>query len=298
MNPRGVPPNTTRVPTAKALTPTGSSKSNMRALIVGGGGMRGAYCSGVTHALQDMGLHFDAVYGTSAGGAMAAWFSAGQADDGRRTWPYANDRRVLSYRRYLTQRGPLIDLDMLFDHVYPNEVGLDIARFPRLNHPVYVTATDVDSGLCAYLDLRQVPVLDALKATSALPFVTSGPVAVNGNRYLDGGLADPAPLRRAIEDGADDIIVIFNRPRRERQPEPRLATWAFERSYPQLGHVARRHDEICNEISRLAHEPPEHLRIRVLRPEHDLGVSRLTRDPERLERALAYGYDHAHEVLA
>ncbi len=270
----------------------------MRALVIAGGGMRGAFCSGATLAMQEMGLRFDAVYGTSAGGAMAAWFGAGQADDGTRTWKYAADRTVMSYRRYLSRRGPLVDLDRLYDHVYPHEVGLEIERFPKLPCPVRVTASDIETGRCVYLDLREHDVLASLKATSALPFITGGPVLIDHRSYLDGGLTDPVPIRRAIEDGADEIVVVFNRPKRDRKPEPRIATWAFQRTYPTLGEVANRHDELCNEASDLAHLPPEGLRIEVIRPDAETGVGRLTRDVERLHDVVHLGHQHAHAVLA
>ena len=76
-----------------------------RALVVEGGGMKAAYANGVLSAFEELGhTAWDAIYGTSAGGALAAWFAAGQARHAEKTWEYAADRRILSYRRFLRRK--------------------------------------------------------------------------------------------------------------------------------------------------------------------------------------------------
>ncbi|MBW3583877.1 MAG: patatin family protein [Euryarchaeota archaeon] len=270
----------------------------MRALVLAGGGMRAAYASGVAHALQDAGERFDAVYGTSAGGAMGAWFTAGQAELGTRTFAFATDPVVLNFRRYLLRRGPLLDLDHLFWHVYPALVGFDVDRLRKAHNPAYVTAAEVESGLCHYFDVRKVadPFL-VLKATSALPFVTSGPVRMNGGHYLDGGIVEPVPVRRAIEDGADDILVVFNRTPGPVPSEPRAVTWMAGRRYPMLYAAMKRHHALYHEAQTLIASPPPGVRVQVLAPKDTHGVTRLTRDQDRIGRLLESGRADARALL-
>lgn len=252
--------------------------------------MRAAYAHGVLAAFEESGHRdFDAVYGTSAGGALAAWWSAGQARYAQATWRYAQDRRVLSWRRWLLRRGPLLDHDALFDVVYAKEHPLDVAAVARARHPVVVTVTPVDTGVTEYVDIRRGPVLAWLRATGRLPLGTGPAVEIDGRRYLDGGITDPVPLRRAIADGATDVVLLLNRPEGDREAESKAATALVARRYPALRDALLKRHHVYNEAARLASAPPPGVRVRVVRPSRDLGVRRFTRDLRLVEGALAEG---------
>lgn len=42
-----------------------------------------------------------------------------------------------------------------------------------------------------------------------MSFATSGFDFVDGHPYADGGLVDPIPIRRALQDGATEITVLL-----------------------------------------------------------------------------------------
>ena len=270
----------------------------MRALVLAGGGMRGAYTTGALHTMAEMGLSFDGVYGTSSGGANAAWFVAGQTAESVKSWTYAQDPRIVNYRRFLLRSGPLLDLDALLFHVYPNELGFDAKKVATSRTRVEVTATDVDTGRVRFLDLGRVPVLKALRATSALPFATTGPVAMNGRRYLDGGLTCPVPLARAMHDGATDITVILSRPAGPRRTEPAALAWYFTRLYPALGVAARSHQVMIDDSAALALGPPHGVTVRVLRPSRPNGLHRMSRDATLIEAGIRQGEAEARAFFA
>src|SRR5207247_1730722 len=160
---------------------------------------------------EEAGFHpWDAVYGTSAGGALAAWYCAGQAVFAEKTWDYARDPRIMSYTRFLTKRGPLLDHDGLLDIVYAKEHPLDLAALRKVAHPVVVVASDVRTGLPHYQDIRDGPILEWLKATGRLPFASGDPVPIDGSSYLDGGITDPIPVRKAAADGHSNITLVLN----------------------------------------------------------------------------------------
>ena len=252
--------------------------------------MRGAFANGVLAVLEDAGHRdFDAVYGTSAGGALAAWWSAGQARYALGTWRYAQDPEILSYGRYLLRRGPLLDHDRLFEKVYLGEMPLDVAAIEDAPHPVVVTVTDADSGAVHYPDIRQGPVIDWLRAAGRLPLGTGPAVEVEGRRWLDGGLSVPIPIERAIKDGADEVVCILNNPPAEREPEPRLVSALVERAYPAVADLARRHHELHNQNVGLVLEPPGGVMVDVICPEATLPVGRLTRAGEKIAVAMEAG---------
>jgi len=72
----------------EARAASGSNDDGARvALVVEGGGMRGAVSGGMGLALHEAGLTrcFDAAYGSSAGGLGAAWLLSGRVDAGLKT---------------------------------------------------------------------------------------------------------------------------------------------------------------------------------------------------------------------
>src|SRR3954471_16411737 len=80
------------------------------ALVVEGGGMRGAVSGGMALALDELGLSraFDAAYGSSAGTLNAMWLVSGRVRDGIPTWTDpALVHELISRRRGVSRRGPV-----------------------------------------------------------------------------------------------------------------------------------------------------------------------------------------------
>ena len=252
--------------------------------------MRATYANGVVAAWEEAGYDpFTAVYGTSAGGALAGWWSAGQAREALETWRYAQDERIMSYKRWLLRRGPLLDHDRLFEIVYQDEHRLDVEAIKACGHPVVVTLTDADTGQLHYQDIREGPTLDWLRATGRLPLATGDPVRVNGHRFVDGGLTEPVPVRKAIEDGAREVVVLLNKPPSGRTSEPWLVEFAVRNRFPALEGLVAEHHELHARSLSPAFDPPGGVRVHIIRPEKSLPVHRLTRDLDQLEESMRAG---------
>ncbi len=260
--------------------------------------MRAAYANGILAAFEEVGFDpFDAVYGTSAGGALAAWWTAGQARHAAETWDYAQDPRIMSYRRFLTFQGPLLDHETLFEVVYEDEMPLDVEAVRQADHPVIVTVTDADTGEVHYKDIRQGPVLEWLKATGRLPLATGPPVEIDGTRWLDGGLVVPVPSRRAIEDGATEVVAILNRAEGHRVPEPWFNEWAVRRKFPALEGLVRDHHQFHADNLAWLTDPPEGVTTHLLRPDEALPVHRLSRDLGDVGQAIEVGRSDGRAFL-
>ena len=251
--------------------------------------MKACYASGVLSAFEEHGYRpFDAVYGTSAGGALAAWFSAGQARFALKTWDYAADRRILSYRRF-ARGGPLLDHEGLLDIVYVLERPIDQDAIRRCRHPVIVTAADVDRGEIVYHDLRDGEIIPWLKATGRLPLGSGDCVRIGERRLIDGGVVDPIPVRKAVADGATELTVLLNTAAGPRKPDPRFVTWFAARRYPALEQGMREHAAIKQAAIDYAKAPPKGVRAHLLRPWRPTGVGRLTRDLGKIRRVIETG---------
>jgi NTE family protein len=72
--------------------------------------------------------------------------------------------------------------------------------------PLHVLLTDVDRGQEAWFD--RGPIVDLLYGSAAIPGVLP-PLRLDGHRYIDGGMVNPNPLRRAVELGATKIVLLL-----------------------------------------------------------------------------------------
>ena len=261
--------------------------------------MKAAYANGVLSAFEEAGhTRFDALYGTSAGGAMAAWFAARQAVYAEETWRYAADPRILSYRRWFTRRGPLLDHEALLDIVYLREHPLDVAAVQRHPTPVIVTASDVEEGRPHYQDLRCTDVIPWLKATGRLPFASGPPVLIGGRFYLDGGITDPIPVRRAVAEGNTRVTLILNTLAGPHRRDNRVVAGLTARKWPALREGILHHQTIKADTVAWAATPPDGVRVDTIRPTHRTGLHRLSRDLNVIRGAIQQGREDARRHLA
>lgn len=184
------------------------------ALVLGSGGVRSAAAIGVAQVLEQAGLRPDLVVGCSSGAlfgaAIAARMPPPQAlklavslwspelTQQRRWWSYA---QLLMPR--LARFGPDFALrdSRLIGHRFATAFGESLIE--ELPTPLRVVATDAQTG--AGVVLTQGKLVDALRASTALPFLFSA-VQVEGRRLIDGVLADPLPVAAAID--ADVVITL------------------------------------------------------------------------------------------
>ena len=117
------------------------------ALVVEGGGMRGAVSGGMALALDELGLAgaFDAAYGSSAGTLNAMWLVSGRVRDGIPTWTDPGLVGELIQPRRALRGGPVVDVETLVERRYeelsPGLFGAVLAARTAL-HPL---ATDVET---------------------------------------------------------------------------------------------------------------------------------------------------------
>lgn len=199
-------------------------------LLVEGGSSRGAYSSGMTIAIERLGLlpAFDAVYGSSAGSLNAAWLLCGRAEKTQHAWwdpeimgATINPRRVL--------RGqPVVDTGYLVNTVYTSVMPMGFREV--LDNPVefHPMATDARTG--QPVDLRdqvhdQASLQAALRASTAMPFLAGDPVEIGGRALVDAGVSEGVPVRTALAQGATHIVALRTR----RADEPALAPSRGER---------------------------------------------------------------------
>ena len=185
------------------------------ALVLGGGGSRGAYEIGVWQALKALGIRIDMVYGTSVGAINAAMVAQGDVDLTAELWKeletdmvfdMAPDSKPVDYVKEIVVNqgagtGPLHSmLEKYVDEKKVRDSGMDFG----------ITAVSVPEMTAHYMRLKDIPegkLVDCVMASaSAFPALHS--YEIDGKNYVDGGYADVLPVGMALEDGAKSVIAV------------------------------------------------------------------------------------------
>ncbi|WP_141277414.1 patatin-like phospholipase family protein [Pseudonocardia hydrocarbonoxydans] len=275
------------------------------ALVVGGGGMRGAYVAGMLHALDRAGLRdaFDEVYGASSGAVSAASFLTGRADAGAAAFPEDLASRAFIDLRRLGTGRPAVSIDHLVDGVLSGTKPLPWEALQDCAVPLHVVATDtadlsphVLRGLHTVEDWRR-----GLRATAAIPLLAGPPVEHGGRRWVDGSVGEPLAMARALRGGATHVLVLVCRPESEIEPPSGLSVWAraLDRLVPGLGTLAqgtRRYD--LRLVTDAAHPDRGPGHLLALGPSRSAGIGALSTDPVRVAEAVAVGDGSAQAAVA
>ncbi len=191
-----------------------SRRSSRTAFVLGGGGNLGAIQVGMLRALLDAGITADVVVGCSAGALNGAAFCAQPNAAGVRrltdTWLGLADRpgglmpssRMPSPVQIIRKGESLHPNDDLRSSIEQFMGG--ISTFEELVIPFQCVATDIEATSEAWFDSGDL--VEPMLASAALPAVFPS-VMIGGRAYLDGGVVNNVPISRAIELGADRIVV-------------------------------------------------------------------------------------------
>ena len=258
--------------------------------------MRGAWAAGVLAFLYEQGRRqYDFVYAASSGACSAAYFVAGMYEPALTIWR-EQTCKVVRKSNWL-RRKPIIDLAYLVDQVVRKHIPLSVEALQKAPTRFLIVLTDCHTGEPVYFHVCDDRVFAALRATSTMPLATRGYDYVDGHPFADGGVSDPIPIQRALQDGATDITVVLTHNHRFRlKPLPH---WLGRFAYPTFPKVARAWTAgQClkyNAALNLMTQPPAGVRLRVFRPIRPLPVGALTIAQKRIEAALALGHDEALE---
>ena len=215
-----------------------------------GGGNRGAFGAGVLDYCLDNGIQFDYCIGVSAGSANCVSYIAGQKGRNLRFYTNYNiSKDAISLRNRLKYHS-MLNLDYIFRTV-SNEDGedpLNYDAFVRSGQALRIVATDAETGRPVFFDKDDVERNNyrILCASCNLPAVNRA-YQLKGKAYYDGGLSDPIPVDRALQDGCDKVVVILTLPKnyfRDDLRDRRVAR--FVRAYPRIRESIINRSEVYN----------------------------------------------------
>ena len=290
-------------PGRAACAPSSADPGAPMALVLSGGGAKGAYEAGVAAALVERGLPIRLVAGSSAGALNAAMIASGRADRLEALWRSVTRDQVYSLRAPIFFAGflpgwltlyVLSETTALFDASPLRELigaSLDFEQIRASPIRLLVTATDLVRREKRVFDNATVTV-DALMAASAVPGLFP-PVDVDGAMLVDGGLTGRAPILEALEadPSLGRAVVVMSYAPAERGVPPTTMRRALEESFELIMIQQIRRD---TELAQLRHPSVD---VQLLTPSSPLLLRPLDFDAESMARLLALGRADAQACL-
>lgn len=202
--------------------PAGQTRRPARALVLSGGGGRGAFQCGVIEELARRGWTPDVLVGTSIGSHNAALWATGGAARVSAFWDTVTTGKMHRFWR-LGGWGGLMDrrpwARTLAECVPESELA-------RATTPLYLVTTNITTGqpvvftndrdLDSDKPFYQKVTLGHrhLLASSAIPLYYP-PVQIDGASYWDGAVMYNSPLAPAIDAGASEVVAVLLSPFRD-----------------------------------------------------------------------------------
>lgn len=290
------------------------------ALVIGGGGSKGAFAVGVIEVLRENGISFDVVAGTSTGALIAPMVAIDDIEELIRQYTEVRTRDIIRKNwRGLFWNG--------IHHTRPLEKRMrkalaegDPSRYEQLMADgaprVFICAVGMQSVSPTYFSQRddelatawkdQEECLLAILGSASEPVFMTLP-ELRGEQWADGGLREIAPLGVALKAGAERVFVILH-----------SAHEGFDKStehYTNLLSIGKRTldlmlDEIVTNDVKQAElynhaidcgakfEGKKRVDITIIRPHEPLPSDGLTFEPVVMQHMRELGQEAAHKVLA
>ena len=232
-------------------------------MVLEGGATRGVFTSGVLDYLMEQGVYTSHVVGVSAGACNGVDYVSRQPGRTRDCMIFPFD-----YETY-----------------FASEMECEMVT------------TNCETGQAEYMTERhdRERLMKVCRASCSMPLVAPI-VNVDGVPYLDGGLTDSIPVRRAMEIGNEKIIVVLTRnPGYRKKPTSRAAADLYRRAYrkyPELVRAAIRRNYEYNRQIRQVEQLEREGKIFVFCPRIPT-VSRIEKDYDALLHFYEHGYQQA-----
>lgn len=272
---------------------------NQTGLVLEGGGMRGAFTTGVIDLLLGKQIYFNYGVGVSAGACNGLSYMSRQRGRAKQTNIDLLEKHRFIGMKYLWTQHSILNRDLLYDKV-PNEL-LPYDYEAYFNNPAVfeMVTTNCRTGKACYLTEKEDKnrVVEIAKASSSLPFVCPI-VYVDGEPMLDGGIIDSIPLQRAIDTGHRFNVVVQTRNYgyRENDKDRKIPGFIYK-NFPRLRVLLSHRHAYYNRQLEMVERMEEEGNILVIRPEKPIVVTRLESDIRKLTELYEEGYYCAEKAF-
>jgi predicted patatin/cPLA2 family phospholipase len=269
-------------------------------LLLEGGAMRGLYTAGVLDVFMENKVFVNSIIGVSAGALFGMNYKSKQIGRVLRyNKKYAANKEYMGFYSLLTT-GNIMNQDFCFNRIVNELDPVDFEAYRSNPEDFYAVITNMQTGKAEYVkldDLEKKDQLEYLRASGSMPFL-SKPVSVNGNLYLDGGIADSIPIEKLMEMNYDKMIVVLTRPKgyRKKKRNTKLPE-IYYRKYPNLAAAISSRYERYNRQLDIITDLEASGKAFVLRPSRLVPIKRIERNLIKIQAIYDLGRADALQNL-
>jgi len=207
----------------------------MKALVISGGGSKGAFAGGVAQYLQgELGHEYDLYIGTSTGSLLISHLALNKIAEIKDVYTNVNQSSIFNRRPFLVKRdkfgqdqisinhfkvlrnffrgsktfGESKNLRKLIANTLSKEEFLTLKNGTK---DVVVTVSNLSLNETEYKSIKDFDYEDFIDwiwiSCNYIPFMSL--VRKNGCEYADGGFGSMVPIKEAIDRGATEVDVII-----------------------------------------------------------------------------------------
>ncbi len=206
----------------------------MRALVISGGGSKGAFAGGVAqYLIEDKKNQYDLFLGTSTGSLLIPHLALGNIEKIHRIYTNVSMKRIFNVnpfhiknkngtnsvtinhlnviRQFIKGRRTFGESKRLREYI---KFNFSIAEFNELKSKavdIVITVTNISKNEAEYKSINECSYNEFCDwvwiSSNYIPFMSL--VSKNNSDYGDGGFSSLVPIREAIQRGATEIDVII-----------------------------------------------------------------------------------------
>lgn len=268
------------------------------ALILEGGGMRGIYTAGVLDFFLDKNIDFKSCYGVSAGAChCCSYLSKQKGRAFKSNVEYLKDKNYCSLYS-LIKTGDLFGAEMLYDTIPNKLLPYDYEAFDKNPAKFKAVVTNCSTGKAEYLEITDLHKdIISIRASASLPLL-SRIVQIDGREYLDGGIGDPIPVRKSLEDGnVKNVVILTQHHGYKKSPNSLLPLLKRKyKNYPKLINTIESRHINYNDTLAFIEEEKKAGRLFVIQPKEPITIKRIEKDKQKLTKLYNSGYKDAENL--
>ncbi len=268
-------------------------------LVLEGGALRGLFSAGVLDTFAENDIKFPYAVGVSAGACNLMSFVSGQKGRSKLTMTHEGHESFYGAEAFKRSKK-VLDLDIIFNEYTYDYYPFDFKSYFESDTECEFVLTNLESGRAEYFNNinDEKKLLDTVRASCSLP-ILSDPVEINGELYLDGGIAEPVPVKHAFLSGCRKCVVILTKPDGYEAKQPINVSAAMSvlyRKHPELLEAYQRRQRVYRSRMILLSYLERAGMAYVIRPTVPT-INRLESDPLKLEGYYQNGVEVAQNSL-
>jgi NTE family protein len=280
----------------------------MRALVLSGGGSKGAYQVGaLKYILGELKISYDIFCGVSVGAINCGFLSQFMSGientsitELEKLWNNINTSNIYTRwkpfgRLHAVWKKSFYDSSPLHQLIRSK---LDLKKIRQSGKHVSIGTVSLSSGKYTIFDQNSDHFIEAVIASASFPGMLT-PIKFMGQYWIDGGVKEISPIKQAIELGADviDIIITSPKTRIRRFIEKPTTVDILKRCIDLSSDKIMANDiekvEMHNKLAEAGLSNKRIVELNILRPQFNLIEDLLDFDPKKINEMMEKGYQDA-----